>query len=175
MIESSDLQNWVNIFIEYIDEQNNDQKYHIWMSYLLELFMLRRDLDTYINLFKDLDKIETNFSIYEILTPNNQYLSGSDWKFLPVNRTFKIGASLIIRELLRNNILKENKNIIEHAFMPKTIVQEIVFQNASNERTSRDIYSEIKKQLGIMEEFTFSGYYDIPILIGRKLNNECLS
>jgi hypothetical protein len=128
-------------------------------------------MDDYINIFK-LDRIPESIE-FELKTITrveaNELLRGLRIDLPALNRTLWLGLPFIIRELLRFSIIKPNKNIICHAFMPKKRTIEIVMGDyvKNKEYTSRQIFECINKKLN-KNGYTFDGYYDIPILLYKE-------
>jgi hypothetical protein len=169
MVTTDDPAGWMNIIEGFFESNQYDQEYNYWFKAIPELYIIRHHFDDYIHFFMNLYKTPENqhYDLQTILIPEmNPSLRGSGIHAPALNRTLKIGASLIIRELLRENILSATKNIVEHAFAPHQRTQEIVFGD-TQERTSKEIYIEINKKLG-KTGFIFDGYYDIPILLYRE-------
>jgi hypothetical protein len=167
MANTSDPTKWIDIFIEYID--NDSEEWQHWTKHFFQLFKIRKYFDDYINIFTELNLLKNKFSIDTVLIPrSNPALSGSGLYAPSVRRTLRIGASLIIRELLRNGVLPKDEKIVEHAFMPKEYIEQTVFSSNDSNITSREIYAEIKRKLGVDDIFTFDDYYDIPVLIYQK-------
>jgi hypothetical protein len=162
---------WMEIIQLFYEGNCYDQEYNYWFRTLPELYVIRRHLDEYIHLFKNMDKIPESqrYDLQTILMPEtNPLLKGSGIHLPALNRTLKLGGSIIIRELLRTGILAPHKNIIEHAFAPHSKTRNIVFGD-EQERTSKEIFSGINAQLG-KNGFAFDGYYDIPILLYEENN-----
>jgi hypothetical protein len=169
MVTTDDPAGWMTIIESFFESNQYDQEYNYWFKSIPELYIIRHHFVDYIRIFMNLHKIPENqhYDLQTILTPEvNPLLKGSGIHIPALNRTLKIGASLIIRELLRAGILNSQQNIIEHAFAPHQKASEIVFGDAQ-ECTSREIYTEINSKLG-KYDFHFDEYYDIPILLYRE-------
>ncbi|MDR1582158.1 MAG: hypothetical protein LBS55_02690 [Prevotellaceae bacterium] len=169
MSQSDDQAEWMNIVIEYFESSRFDQKYLSWMNYMFQFYVIRRHLEDFIVIFSQLDKLPEDIH-YNIETFNtiesNPALSGSGIHAPALNRTLKIGSSFIIRELLRNGILKPHSNIIEHAFIPHLSTRKIIM-NDEKTYLSSELFFEINRKLN-MENYIFEGYYDIPVILYCK-------
>jgi hypothetical protein len=166
MSQSADQTKWMNIIIEYFEGSRFDQEYLSWMNYMPQFYVVRRHLEDFIAIVSQLDKIpeDEHYTIETLnIVESNPALSGSGIHAPALNRTLKIGSSFIIRELLRNKILKPRSNIIEHAFMPHLSTRRIIM-NGDEENPSSVLFSEINKKLNT-ENYTFEGYYDIPLIL----------
>lgn len=167
MSRSSDLTEWMKIVMEYFEGNLYDQKYLSWMNYMLQFYVIRYHLEDYILVFSQLDRLTGDINLENInAVESNAALSGSGIHAPSLNRTLKTGSSFIIRELLRSGILKPHSNIIEHAFIPHLNTRKIIMNN-EEECPSALLFSEISKKLN-MENYTFEGYYDIPVILYCK-------
>lgn len=169
MINSEEPDDWMEIFIDYMENSSSEQEFLPWMQQFFILFIVRRHINEYIIIFRDINKIQNPISMDVLLNSrSNPLLQGHGIDVPMVNRTFKIGASMVIREVLRK-IEQPSKYAVEHAFMPKQSIKMAVFGN-DNADTSDQIYREIVKKLNIDKNkvFTFGGYYDIPILVYKE-------
>jgi hypothetical protein len=166
MINSDEPDNWMEIFINYMEDPSSEQNYFPWMQQFFVLFIIRRHIDVYIPLFRDIGKLKNLMSMDILLKPRTIVLPQVHGIDAPMmQKIFKIGSSLIVREVLRNSTGNPNEYAVEHAFMPKSSAQKSVFGNADDTRTSSQIYKELKKKFGNNRIFTFGGYYDIPIIL----------
>jgi len=168
MIKSKSESEWMNIIKKYYKFNTNDQEWQEWVKLLPQFFIIRYYMDDYIMIIKNLNKLDLSeeFELDTILRPDtNPLLRGSGIKLPALNRTLRLGLPFIIHELLRFDILNPKKNIICHAFMPKDSTAKIVMEEkyVGGNITSREIFKGINNKLKI-EEYTFDGNYDIPIL-----------
>jgi len=165
---------WMKIIKEYYKLNTTDQKWQEWIKLIPQFFIIRNDMEEWISLMRGLDNKKEEFELTTTLKPNTDPdLKGSGIDLPALNRTLRIGLPFIIRELLRFNIIKSNRNLICHAFMPKERTAKIVMGENYDDNltyTSRDIFKEINDKLN-MKEYTFDGYYDIPMLIYKEEEN----
>ena len=157
---------WINIIKGYYESSKTDQQWQEWIKLIPQFFIVRYNMNNYINLLSNLDKKENEFELTTILKfDTDPDLNGFGTHLPALNRTLRLGLPFIIRELLRFDIMKPKKNIICHAFMPKKSTAKIVLGEKfkdNTQYTSRDIFEGIKEKL--KKEYTFGKYYDIPIL-----------
>jgi len=168
---------WMTIIKKYYISNKINQPWQEWIKLLPQFFIIRYFLEDYITIIKDLDKMDSSeeFELESITIPRtNPKLSGTGIDLPAVNITLRIGLSFIIRELLRFDVIKPNRNIICHAFMPKERTAKIVMgENYDDKKQNQDKYksSEIFKSINDklnLKEYTFDGYYDIPMLIYKE-------
>jgi len=168
MLNTDSESKWIKIIKEYYELKTTNQKWHMWIKLVPDFYNIRYHLIDYISIFKNLDNYPSKeFELKTILKPNTDpWLSGSGIDLPAVNITFRIGASFIIRELLRFNIYNKPSNkIFCHAFMPKEKTVNIVIEENNNPNiTSREIFKVINDKLK-KNDYTFDGYYDIPLLL----------
>jgi hypothetical protein len=167
MVNTTSESEWMNIIKEYYKSKTKDQEWQEWIKLIPQFFIIRFFMNDYIGLITGLDKRNDKFELDTILRPNtDSSLNGTRYDLPALNRTLRLGLPFIIRELLRFGIIKPNKNIICHAFMPKNTTAEITVENYGGnlQYTSRQIFEGISSKLN-KDGYTFDGYYDIPILL----------
>lgn len=169
---------WLNMLYEYSESQDYDEEYSYWMTMLPNLFKVALNLNSYVTLFEGIQHRQQE-NIPNVLNPNlDPLLQGAGFGHIsPINRTLRKGFSLVVRELLRANVL-DNKEAHAYAYMAAPRVQRILAQLSDtgweSYETSRTIYQLLCDSLG-EEKATFGGDFDIPLLVlasNKKLLNK---
>ncbi len=170
---SSNKDAWIDLITDFskIDNQAYNEKYFHWLTPIPKLIKVWEYEAIYRNIFSKLDlSPEAQNSIQTILSPEAiNALSGSGFGYAPtLQRTLRIGSSLIIRELLMKKVIAPVNFVVQHAYMPKQgIVQYVCnLQGYDYTKTSAHIYNKLLEIFdGDKQKATFDGYYDIPLLI----------
>lgn len=170
---SSNKDTWIDLITDFskIDNQAYNEKYFHWLTPIPKLIKVWEYESIYRSIFTKLDlSPEAQNSIQTILSPEAiNALSGSGFGYAPtLQRTLRIGSSLIIRELLMKKVITPVDFVVQHAYMPKQgIVQYVCnLQGYDYTKTSVHIYNKLLEIFdGDKQRATFDGYYDIPLLI----------
>ncbi len=170
---SSNKDIWIDLITDFskIDNQAYNEKYFHWLTPIPKLIKVWEYESIYRNIFTKLDlSPEAQNSIQTILSPEAIYaLSGSGFGYAPtLQRTLRIGSSLIIRELLMKKVITPVDFVVQHAYMPKQGIVQYVCDLQGNDytKTSAHIYNKLLEIFdGDKQKATFDGYYDIPLLI----------
>ncbi|MBK5303805.1 MULTISPECIES: sacsin N-terminal ATP-binding-like domain-containing protein [Gammaproteobacteria] len=155
---------WMWIIEDYAESQHDDEKWLLWIGQFPKLYRLARWLDDYVELFKSVDKYTKPFSLEQLRTPRaNALYQGGGIDAPPINRTLKVGAHLVMRELLHHGVI-HTPLAIPHAYAPIERIK-ILFGSFDHQIcTSEDIYKLLREHLGA-ERATFGDFYDIPLRI----------
>lgn len=156
---------WMNILREYADQNTVTGEYEHWMDSFPRLYRLARWCTEYVELFRGLQFRDAR-EARSLLTPaSDSSLSGSGFEAGTLHRTLRFGHNLVIRELLRAQVL--NSNVAQSmAFMPSRGVLDLLAQMGHAEpETSEQIHALLVEQLGDEELATFCGDYDIPLIL----------
>ena len=159
---------WLNMLYEYSESQDYDEEYSYWMTMLPNLFKVALNLNSYVTLFEGIQHRQQE-NIPNVLNPNlDPILQGAGFGHIsPINRTLRKGFSLVVRELLRANIIN-NKEAHAYAYMAAPRVQRILAQLSDtgwqSYETSHAIYQLLYNSLG-EEKAIFGGDFDIPLLV----------
>ncbi|MDM8515657.1 hypothetical protein QUF76_05610 [Desulfobacterales bacterium HSG16] len=162
---------WLKTFEEYIDAQSQDIEYFHWMKQLIGMFIISRWLDDYVDAFLAVNNLQESFSLDQITAPRaSEHFQGGGPDAPPISKVLGIGALFIMRELIRNGILK-NKNAYRHCYVPVKRVRNLIEQlgcpsleNSKREVQSIQIYEFLVKHLGD-EKADFLKSFDIPLLL----------
>ena len=155
---------WMNIIEEYAESQHDDEEWMQWLGQFPKLYRLRRWLDDYVDLFLSIDRFEESFTLDTILAPrSNPHFQGGGVDTPPLTRTLKVGAPLVVRELLYHGAIK-NPLSVPHAYAPIARVMDFFKAFCVHVFTSEDIHQILTEHLG-KGEATFGGDYDIPLRI----------
>ena len=156
---------WMDIIEEYAETQHDDEEWAQWIGQFPKFYRLRRWLGAYVELFLSIDRIKEPFVLARILSPlSNPLFQGGGVDAPPLTRTLKVGAHLVVRELLRHGTI-ESPLAAPHAYAPITRVKDF-FRRAFDVEadTSERIHGILKDHLG-KDGATFGGDYDIPLRI----------
>ena len=153
---------WMDIIEEYAEAQHDDEEWAQWLAQFPKLYRLRRWLDEYVEIFQSIDQCRERFTPDTILAPrSNPHFQGGGSDAPPLIRTLKVGFHLVVRELLRNDVLK-NPLAIPHAYAPIERIREFFREFRHEVSTSEEIHELLKDHLG-EDGATFRGDYDIPL------------
>lgn len=155
---------WMQIIVDYAESQHDDEKWLLWIGQFPKLYRLARWLDDYVELFKSVDKYAKPFSLEQLQTPRtNAIHQGGGIDAPPINRTLKLGAHLVVRELLHHKVIR-NPVAIPHAFAPIERTRNLFESFGHQIVSSEEIYKLLREHLGV-ERATFDNSYDIPLRI----------
>lgn len=155
---------WMDIIEEYAEEQHDDEEWAQWIGQFPKLYRLRRWLDDYVELFLSIDRFEEPFTLAAILSPrSNPRFQGGGVDAPPLTRTLRVGAHLVVRELLYHGAIG-NPLAAPHAYAPITRVRNFFRVFRVEAGTSKHIHGILKDHLG-KDGATFGGDYDIPLRI----------
>jgi hypothetical protein len=155
---------WLQIIEDYANTQVDDEQWSLWMAQFPRLYRLSRWMSDYIDLFLSIDRFPKDqvLDLDLLLTPKaNNHFNGTDFDTPPLNRTLKIGANLVIRELLYHGVIS-NPMAIPHAYAPIERIRDFFGQFGVSISSSEDIHECLVKHLG-KKRAMFNGDYDIPL------------
>lgn len=162
-----------NLIRDYLDSGLDRLDYYHWVRGLfIPLFQFSVWLDEYVENFLRIERHRGPFNLNNLLSPNaNPQLSGSGVTAPPLRSTLGIGASFILRELVRGGHLK-NDSIFPHCYVPSQSVRQFFLgingPNLESERPrpemSAEIHTFLVERLG-PERALFGGAFDIPFYI----------
>lgn len=159
---------WMDILRQYSLNQNSDELYSSWLDSFPRLYKFAHWMGDYVELFERLDRQNSN-DIKFTLTPNiDPSLQGGGWGDTPpLNRTLKFGFNMLVRELLRQEVIT-NKAAYHFAYMPKERVKNMLSQltgfDEADLENSTKIYSLLCEELG-EKKAHFQMGFDLPLLI----------
>lgn len=161
-------QEWMAILREYAEDSRLDTRFEYWIDNFPRLYRVARWFDDYVELFKGIDYRESN-QVANLLTPEaDSSLSGSGLNMPSIEKTLHLGHHLIIRELLRTDVLS-SEIAKKMAYMPRQRVKDFLMKLGCQEvENSQDIYDFLQDEITDPEAKNFYGDYDIPILILSK-------
>ena len=158
---------WIDVILDFLDGKTYDQEYFSWFNEFPKMVEMAEFKDVYMQVLHDLNKLPEKDK-HSILTPEtlNEYSGSSIRKAPTIDRTVRIGFSLIIRELIRKGELLPDPKIEKFAFMPKSKCIKFILGSVGNPHAteSEDLYRQIVREIG-PEKARFDGYYDIPLLL----------
>jgi hypothetical protein len=165
---------WINILHRYSETQTIDETYSLWLDSFPRMFKFSRWLKNYVELFESIDKKSEQEVRNVLISSNDVSLQGGGWGNIPpLNRTLKYGFNMVVRELLRQQIIT-SRVAYAHAYMPIQRIRELLIQVSDTREdelmSSPEIYSLLYKELGESKSI-FNGDFDIPLLI-LSLNPE---
>lgn len=164
---SKNPQVWIDAILKFLDRKTYNSEYSSWLEEMPNMIQMAEFKDVYMQVFHDLNKLPEKDK-HSVLTPEvlNEYSGSSIRKAPTIDKTVRIGFSLIIRELIRRGELMPDPKIEKFAFMPKSKCIKFVLGGISNPHVieSEDLYRQIVREIG-SEKAKFDGYYDIPLLL----------
>jgi hypothetical protein len=156
---------WMRILEEFADSHIDDEIFSLWMDSFPRLFRLARWLDQYVELFISIDR-RTGDEMRSLLTPQaDAVLQGGGVSAPSVNRTLRMGQHLVIREMLRADVLRARTGHA-YAYMPSAAVRNFLTELdlLGDFNTSDGIYAALRDAVG--DRFAiFGGDFDIPLRI----------
>lgn len=159
---------WMAILQEYAEGSSLSTEFEGWIDSFPRLYRIARWFDEYVELFKGVDYRSAG-QLTNLLTPEaDPSLSGSGLNMPSVAKTLSLGHNLVIRELLRADVLSSDvaKSL---AYMPRQRVKNLLEELGCLEvRNSQDIYNFLQDKIIDSEAKNFYGDYDIPLLIISK-------
>ena len=154
---------WIDILQNYAEIRPTETTFEMWMDSFHRIYRIARWLDEYALIFSRLDNLRNVDIAEHFLTPaTNPIYNGSGIDAPTLIGVLRKGQHLVIRELLRANVLK-SEQVKAYAFDPKSSVIKFLNQMGYLDlTTSQDIHNLMKKELGLNKS-TFNGAYDIPL------------
>jgi hypothetical protein len=120
----NDPTSWMRILNEYHDLLTDKTEWYIWMEKYCSIYQIAKYLDVYRDSFLRAERINYDFDLSSLTNPRTAAdLSGSGLDAPPLK--IGIGANFVIRELVRLGIIKANKFIIPHCFVPKARTRQV--------------------------------------------------
>ena len=164
---------WMQVLEDFFNRESEEIKFHHWMKQLfVSIFQFSRWLTEYADSFLSINHSNSFFPLTSILRPRTNHLfQGGGPDAPPISRTLSIGSNFVMRELVRNGVIK-SIYAHEHCYLPIQGVRNLMnilgcqgLSEHSQNRwgTSAIIYDHIKKYLG-PEKATFHNSFDIPLL-----------
>ncbi len=155
---------WMNIIEEYAEAQHDDEAWAQWMGQFPKLYRLSRWLEDYKDLLLSIDRFNQAFSLEAILAPRaNPNFQGGGIDAPPLTRTLKVGAHLVVRELLHHGVIS-NPLAVPHAYAPTERIKGFFQAFDAWVYSAEEIHKILKEYLG-EERATFDRDYDIPLRI----------
>jgi len=154
---------WFNVLEEYGQKQIDGEEYGLWMDNFARLYRIARWLDVYVHVFRTID-LRADNQFGPMLSPGaDPVFQGDDEAAAPsLERSLKNGQHLVIRELLRNNVL-QSLHAQRRAYIPSWSVRQFFVNLGFDEpQSSEEIYQIL---LEALDDPTFGGDFDIPIRI----------
>ncbi|MEH6628803.1 MAG: hypothetical protein V7739_20370 [Motiliproteus sp.] len=165
------FEEWMHVLDEFIAEQVDTQQYEQWMMRFPVIYKLSRYLDDYAELFFGLDRYKDNFKLSTVLSSwVDEQQQGGGIGAPALGRSLGIGSNFVVRELLRQQVLK-SPLLFEHAFVPYKRVRDLLRDMGC---TGLDPYASLDNSPRIhqfisqhMDEqnVSFDNAWDIPLMI----------
>ncbi len=163
------LGEWVENWMEYIDEQVQNIQFFHWMKQLIGMIVISRHLEDVVDVFLGVDFYNASFPMSKITQPRtNEDLQGGGPDSPPISDILGVGAWFVMRELVRKEIIV-NKNAYEHCYVPARRVRTLVeklggpsLENLNRGDQSKKIYGFLIDNLG-PEKAVFDKSFDIPL------------
>ena len=180
---TSSANDWIDILDDYLNAQIEDAKWYYWMKQFISIYQISNHLATYINSFLSIEYRDTvSLDLVTRSGIDSERDRGGD--IAPdVSRALGIGASFVLRELMRTELLTNNK-AFPHCYVPVKRVRDLFIEEFGcrellfEERmaASKVIYDLLVKHLG-KDRATFNRAFDLPFLImteNQEIKNKCL-
>jgi hypothetical protein len=166
---SAESDRWMAFVKDYLKEQVEEAEYFNWMRHFVGFFQISRHLDDYIDLFLAIDRIDRPFQLGQILNSRaSVLLQGGGVSAPPLSRVLGIGACFVVRELVRQRVLK-SQYAVRHCFVPsrrvRTLFQRLGCDGLDLQTNrwdmSQHLYRFASEHLGDLRA-TFADDFDIP-------------
>lgn len=184
-LERCDNKGWIDLlvasaerpesFAQILEEyfsQEDEQEYFHWIRYLPSLYQLSRWICEYSAMLQEFDKPGTTQRVRDLLNPrSSKYWQGAGLSAPNLRRTLGIGASFVLRELVRNGVVT-NPELHPYCFTPTRKVRHAVelvtgSQVGSGLEASQEIYRVLRRYLD-EGEVTFGLSFDLPFRLCKK-------
>ena len=167
---ADDKSGFIEILDEYFEGYRNQDFYH-WLTALPAFYQLSNWLDEYIAIFLELNKPNSKLKVENILEQNvSKELQGANFRAPNLARTLGIGATFVLRELMRHGtIICDGAK--PYGFVASQKVRErfaeLLDRNeltvADSMQASKAIYTELRKYGDTLKDPTFDLTFDLPI------------
>jgi hypothetical protein len=156
---------WIAILREYADTNQISGEFERWMDSFASLYRIARWYDDYVHLFRGL-QYRSQQEAWHLLTPaDDTSLSGSGFNAPTLHRTLRVGHNLVVRELLRAGVLR-SETAQRMAYMPGSVVLDFLAALGYPDlQTSEEIHEMLVQELGSVEQASFEGDFDIPLIL----------
>ncbi|AWI80376.1 hypothetical protein CEW87_14020 [Parazoarcus communis] len=159
---------WLGILKGFAEGGDSGQHYDYWLDTFPRLYQLAYWLDQYVALFEGIRfRSPMQLDSEMFLKPvTDASLQGAGWSAPAIDRTMKMGAHIVVRELLRNKVIK-NPAAHRLAYMPAARILrlfEAIGVPLPPDCRGPAIWDALVRSLG-PEEATFCGDFDIPLLV----------
>lgn len=163
---------WIDILRDYSEQKQIDSEYELWMDSFPRLHRLACWLETYVHIFRTLDRRDET-SLVNFLSPGaDASLSGSGIDAPTLGRVLRMGQHFVVRELLRVGVLKQDTAIEYLAFSPRQAVKDLLDELGCYDcNDSQSIYNFIVEEIG-EERARFNGAYDIPLQLIASVSSK---
>ncbi len=168
------LDSWMEVLVEYLQDQVQHPEYFLWMSRFVGLFQLSHWLPEYAELFLRIDGRRQPFQLGTLLTPRADMNSPADAP--PLTKVLGIGACFVARELARAHVIDPtNPALQDHCYSPVGRVRRLLVElgcaqlvdppRTIEERLgqSRIIHGFLCQHIG-PERAHFGHTFDLPLL-----------
>jgi len=168
------LDSWMEVLVEYLQDQVQHADYFLWMSRFVGLFQLSHWLPEYAELFLRIDGRREPFQLGTLLTPRADMNSPADAP--PLTKVLGIGACFVARELARAEVINPtNPQLQDHCYPPVGRVRKLLIElgctrlgdppRTIEERLgqSRIIHEFLCQHIG-PERAHFGHTFDLPLL-----------
>lgn len=152
---------WMDVIEDYAEGQHDDEQWSQWFAFFPKIYRLKRWLDDYRTVFLAAD-FDQSFELEDLLAARSTpVFQGSDIEPPPLSRTLRIGAPMVIRELLRHGVVN-GQSAHPNAYAPITRIRYFFERFGAEVDTSTDIHDLLVEHLG-EQHAHFDGAYDIPL------------
>lgn len=164
--------NWMKWIDDFLDRQIDDSRFLQWMKQFVGIYQVSRHLDIYIGAFESVNQIDRQFELTQIVNPRSSVLyQGGGFDAPPLSRVLGMGQCFVLRELVRNGIIKNNK-AHQHCYVPVKRVRDLLMylgcdgltQATRKWELSREIHRFLCDHIGL-EKARFNLAFDIPLQI----------
>jgi hypothetical protein len=104
-----DGRQWMQVLEEYLEDPSDTHDYYQWMKQFVVIFQISRWLSEYVEGFLNVGRITESFALDEIIAPRTSALfSGGGPDAPALTRALGMGASFVLRELMRLGVLRQS-------------------------------------------------------------------
>jgi len=123
---------WLGVMHQFLEEKTQEIEYFHWMGQFVSIYQLAHWLPQYVSAFLSVDRLSTDsdFDLTKItqLRTSSMFQQASGFDAPPISRTLGIGASFVLRELVRlNHVRRDDKRLWKCCFVPSHRVKRLLF------------------------------------------------
>jgi hypothetical protein len=171
--DSTDDAKWIVFIDDFVrDRLGHIPYFHAFRQGFVGARVAARWLEDHLEVFRQMGNRPTEFNLLQALRPGSDpHLSGSGIYAPPLAQVLGcVGASFLIREMVRGGFFAEPRYVIPHCYAPTRAIRRLLSAMGcpgmadSDDRWGqpRLIHNFLKSHL---DDPTFGGDYDIPLWV----------